>query len=226
MQTSEEIIYEEAAEIQQVEGWSCKHCSRFYGVNEHLARRCCATNLPCECGGRIKDKTYVCCGECRTKKDLERWERAYKKAEPFNEETSFPIYSDTYSKFFYTPEELIDWIKETQDSNSDWAPDEIAEFVVKPIDDFIIESRFRHCRPNRPPHLCLSELVEGYLPDDDGERLAETLDSDASEIMDQLNEFLSAQGVLSWNSDGDPVELNSLIEWVRRSIDEGKEGAV
>ncbi len=67
--------YEDNATLKtDVSGWVCKTCNRFYGNNEHLARWCCAKDLPCPtdgCGGRVS-KPWSHCEECRDKADQRR----------------------------------------------------------------------------------------------------------------------------------------------------------
>ena len=67
------LRYEDAAHKVIRVGWACKRCDRFHGDNEHLARWCCASDLPCrECGGRNTNKAYTCCQACKRAKDARR----------------------------------------------------------------------------------------------------------------------------------------------------------
>lgn len=97
------IRYEEAAERRTVEGWVCKACRRWWADDEHMARSCCSTDQPCECGGR-RSKTYTICDACRSKRELERWERRERR--PYD--GGF-LYSDSYSRYFDDADDAAEW---------------------------------------------------------------------------------------------------------------------
>jgi hypothetical protein len=74
------IVYEDSAELRKnLSGWVCTECNRYWGKEEDLARRCCATDTPCRCGNRITSY-YSMCEECITKaqekRQLKRLEEA------------------------------------------------------------------------------------------------------------------------------------------------------
>lgn len=100
------IRYEDAAELRTVPGWVCRTCHRFYGDDEHLARWCCATDLPCDCGKR-RGKTWTLCEDCRSERQRERWlalERRKWRGEP--------LYSEAADRFFFDEDELAEAIEE------------------------------------------------------------------------------------------------------------------
>lgn len=70
----EEIKYEDSAEFRKnLTGWVCSVCNRYWGTDEHMARYCCATSLPCGtdgCDGR-KKRPYIYCDKCKSLKDQE-----------------------------------------------------------------------------------------------------------------------------------------------------------
>lgn len=75
--------YEDAAEKKMVEGWVCKKCGRFWGKDEVIARSCCCTDRPCNCGARIISETSVYrtrCDDCEKNWRDEAWEEAISKA--------------------------------------------------------------------------------------------------------------------------------------------------
>lgn len=80
--------YEDAAEEVTVtlSGWKCKTCGNFFQKNkqiqdpEHNARYCCASDFPCECGGRY-EKPYSFCMECREKSYLRIEKEIFDNAE-------------------------------------------------------------------------------------------------------------------------------------------------
>jgi hypothetical protein len=78
------IRYEDNAERRAgPEGWCCKTCRRYWGEDEHMARWCCATDLPCDiegCDGRARKHGFTTCVTCRRKRVDERWAAAEKVA--------------------------------------------------------------------------------------------------------------------------------------------------
>lgn len=136
MKSDGKNIYEESATQVTVTGWSCKECQRFWGKDEHMARWCCASTQPCECGGRIESGWSVC-KACRNKAEAERELARFQKA---TKVTDFdgPILTDFTSHnegFFENLDELIDWLACEPES-------EIPEYVwtcdFKPLDDLDI----------------------------------------------------------------------------------------
>ena len=75
--TTQAVPYEQAAEkVTDIEGWVCKKCRQFWAKDEHMARYCCAGDLPCEtngCDRRVKKHDFAYCKPCLTKRDLERY---------------------------------------------------------------------------------------------------------------------------------------------------------
>ena len=97
------IRYEEAAERRTVEGWVCKTCRRWWADDEHMARWCCSTDQPCECGGR-RSKHYTICDPCREKCEAERWEKRERR--PYD--GGF-LYSETLSRYFDDADDAADY---------------------------------------------------------------------------------------------------------------------
>jgi len=78
--------YEESAEFKEnITGWVCKKCKRFWGndsYSEHGARRCCATDIKCEkCDNRVTEKHRILCDSCVKKYDEKRYEERLSRAE-------------------------------------------------------------------------------------------------------------------------------------------------
>lgn len=68
--------YTEAAELRTVTGWVCKTCNRFWGNEderaEHMARSCCAKDVPCfQCGTLNSQRSY--CRPCHEKRRDTVW---------------------------------------------------------------------------------------------------------------------------------------------------------
>lgn len=202
---TEQVKYEEAAEIIQCEGWQCKRCKRFWGVDEHHARWCCATDLPCECGGRILEKHYTHCGECRTKKDSAKWFELYAKAESWDGET-WPLYSDTMDRMYWDYE-LIDEIEAQISEVSDEVRD-ILDLPAVSAETIIPQLRLRFCTPNEGRHFEMNEFLCDDLAED------ETLEAD--DIDKIVNDWITARAPLSWSGNGVPVRIESVIEFYQK----------
>lgn len=110
MADQETIRYEDAAEVVTVIGWACKTCRRWWGDDEHLARWCCATDLPCECGGR-KRKTYTVCAGCRERKAEERW--AARERREWDGE--LPLFAVGLDEFVFDEDRLVELVHEHGD---------------------------------------------------------------------------------------------------------------
>lgn len=205
---TEQIKYEDAAQIIQCEGWSCKHCKRFWGVDEHMARWCCATDLPCSgCGGRNLQKNYISCGACRTKKDADKWAELYAKAKWW-EGLSWPLYSDTADKFFWDDDDLINEIDEQLELPEDITP-EVRELLQKTPKEIITSLRLRLCSPNNGREFDMNDFLEDDLPED------ETLE--AAEINKTVNGWIAERAPLSWSGDGPPVSIESVIVFYEKN---------
>lgn len=102
------LAYEDAAQMASVTGWSCKTCHRFYGDNEHLARWCCASSVPCQCGGRISGP-YKVCDDCRQKNRR----RIYDAMPSADWSGVGPLAIFDSDIFFFSVEDLEDHLAET-----------------------------------------------------------------------------------------------------------------
>lgn len=60
-----------AVHRDDIKGWVCQGCSRYWGKNERMARYCCTNRNLCECGD-LTDRNYTHCNSCREKLRLER----------------------------------------------------------------------------------------------------------------------------------------------------------
>lgn len=111
MSTESMFPNEEAAEYKTgISGWVCKNCRRFYGEEERVARYCCEKDHACDtdgCAGRA-EKSYIYCDPCNKKRDLERW-LAFKEVE-WDGKT--PLCLDDGDHFFFSPEELDEYLEE------------------------------------------------------------------------------------------------------------------
>lgn len=179
-----EIRYEDAAEMRTgISGWCCKTCNRFWGDDEHMARYCCATSQPCECGGRITPRSYTICDACRKKKRDARWE-ALEKVDWDGE----------------TP--LCEWDGDRYYFDEDSVRDAVAEHLHGGgrVEDF----RLAMCRPVEPRAFEMAEFLSDSLPEDFD------TDGEFDEIDGVVNDWIRARGVLAWEPTGEAVKASSL----------------
>lgn len=97
-----------------IEGWVSSD-GRFWGKDEHMARYTGCTHMPCDgCGAQIQ-RGYSRCEACRKKKATENW-----KALPFVAwDGKAPICTWDGDKYFFSEDELIEWLYENELSGSD-----------------------------------------------------------------------------------------------------------
>lgn len=161
---TEVIRYEDAAERRTLSGWACKKCGRLWpddrgGDPEHLARWCCATELPCVCGGRNRNKGYTCCAACREKHETEQW-YGLPEHEWDGETPLCDWKGDTY--FFST------------DAVADWLDDEPGEPGRKPED-----VRLVLCEQSQPRPFEMVAFLSDDLGEEGGDALPSTVEIDA-----------------------------------------------
>lgn len=109
------IIYDspESAQIKTVTGW-VSSTGRFWGKDEHMARWEGCTHKKCECGN-LTEKSWTKCESCRAKNNLENYLKL-----PFKEwDFETPIYDDSSDKFFWSEDDLIEYIEEYQEDNNE-----------------------------------------------------------------------------------------------------------
>ncbi len=190
-----EIRYEDNAVPATMDGYACKTCNRFWGQDQHMARWCCATSLPCPCGKRT-EKHYAVCDACRDRERDKRW-----NAKPaVNWDGEFPIGLWDSDRYFFNEEELIEYAFDL-----DELEDDPAECVDRTDVESVIEHlKLTSCTANQVRHFevndyCCDELAE------DGEVV------DAEQIDSQVNAILSTIGILSWSMTGDRLSIDSLL---------------
>jgi len=155
--------YEESAErLTGIVGWVCKTCRRYFGDDEHLARFCCAKDLPCDtdgCKGR-KDRGYTMCDSCRGTMDLKRW-LALPEV-PWD--GKLPLCLDDDDKYFFSEDDLLEYL---------------AEHDLKAED-----IRLVICEKRRPPMFDMYEFLEDYLAE------GQESEADWDKISDRVNAWI------------------------------------
>ena len=194
MKDNPERNSEDAAELVTVTGWACKHCKRWWGKDERMARYCCSASFPCECGGR-HSKSWTHCEECRHKKDHERW---YAKEEVIWD-GQYPIGIWNDDKFFWDEDDLLDYLVEMQDE--DVGNDN--ESCLDQLDNLWLTS----CHPNNGRDFEMTE----YLCDE----LGEDGSIDDEEINKTVNDWIMAHAPFSWGMTGERLSIESVKEKLR-----------
>lgn len=190
------LPYEEAAHVVTVTGWACKTCRQWWGNgdrSEHMARWCCASSVPCPCGGRNLSKSYTICEACRDRKEEEEWQSALQGAVPWNGDVPLCTWrGDTY--FF--------------------SPDDIEDYIDREVDVTLEGLRLCLCEPGKAREFNLGEFLSDDLPDDyhEGQKFGE--------IDEVVNAFIAAGpygdgGPWGWYGSDVPVSMESLRQWVR-----------
>jgi len=111
--------------------YSCKHCQRiytgFHGL--HAARWCCCNDCPCEsmsCDNRTTGRSMHC-DPCRARRIDDQW-MAFKKVSP-----QFPCVRFGDDTYFFTEEELIEWMDDQEDGEHTRVRCVVAERMIVPI---------------------------------------------------------------------------------------------
>ena len=102
---------ESARYVENIKGWVDIN-NRFFGDGkdaEHLARYSSCTHRTCECGN-ITEKGWGVCPECRLKKEIEKYILLQ-----FKEYDGSPVYSHNIDKYFFSEEELLDYLSDEEE---------------------------------------------------------------------------------------------------------------
>jgi len=186
MKANATLRYEDAAETVTVTGWACKTCRRWYGKNEHVARRCCAKDTPCKCGGRATEG-HTTCDVCLHAAAVDRWLAAPRA--PWDGKT--PLYSDAANKYFIYDCELLDYIEESR-LDDEGEP----SGIEGPATAEEVESlRLRICKPVRGRDFNIAEQFEDRLPDEDDDFVVNETGLAAEKA---VNDWIKAIGAVSY----------------------------
>lgn len=187
------LHYEESAEyLTNIKGWVCKTCKRYYGdgdyMAEHMARYCCAKDMPCECGNR-REKHYLVCPTCRSKKEDEK----YLKMEGKQCDGKQMIYSETLDRYFSNIDEIIDYVYDVDLLGNLHEPGELTQKQS-------IELKLILCDPVGGNEFDMQEFLCDSLPED--------YELDCEDINKIVNKWIEDQGTLSWY----PGKYRLLVE--------------
>jgi hypothetical protein len=99
---------DEAAKLVTVTGWVSSD-GRFWGKDERAARYAGCTHSTCECG-KLMERAYTKCEDCRHKADIERYNKL-----PFKEwDGDESVYSHACDKYFFNEEDLVEYCEENE----------------------------------------------------------------------------------------------------------------
>lgn len=184
------IPYEEAAHVVTATGWACKTCSRFFGTDqytpadghgaEHMARWCCASSMPCKCGGRIEGG-YTICEACRNKQREADW-----LAKPEIEwDGEFPLAVWDDDRYFFDADALYEYV------------DDIIEDGGNPLG-----LKLTTCKRADVRQFEMNDFLCDDLPED------ETLDCE--EIDKTVNDWIAANQPRLFYPTGERISQASL----------------
>lgn len=187
--------YEDGAELVTLPGYQCKTCKRFFlGDNEsslHIARWCCATDLPCQCGGRITKKSYAYCDACITRRTNERW-NAMPETE-WDGETALAIWDG--EQCFFDAADILDYI---EDFNCQLDEDE----KEVTLDDLRIVA----CTPVLPSLFSFADYFHDDMAD-------EHRDGNYSDTDDRINAIIKERFPSTWEPVNVRISQASLHHW-------------
>jgi hypothetical protein len=158
---------DEAAIKKTVTGWMSRN-GRFFGDDELLARYDGSTHRECPMCGKVINK-YEYCHDCHTKANIEK----YQKMERRDWNGKDGIYSQEKDKWFWSYEELDDYI----------------EYNDITVDDLLLIIG----RPTYAREIDPLEYYEGDIPDEGD------LPEDLFLAFDTLNKYIrESKMILSW----------------------------
>lgn len=201
IETKHQLKWEDAAKrVTPREGWACVKCGRWFGDDpdaERAARYCCATDAPCECGGR-RSKHYTVCDACREKLRVAKW--ASLPEVEWDGETPLVVHqSDTW---LFDVDDLADYLLE-------W---ELGDACPENCDD---ENHIRLacakiqlcvCVPMEKRTFDLSEFVYDQYHDHDAE-----LDDAGCAAEKAVNDWLATYRTM-WSQGAERPSERSLLE--------------
>ena len=170
---TETIPFEQAAEHRTgLEGWVCKTCHRFWGVDERTARWCCATDLECDeegCATRVRKGGFTVCVSCADKRALAQWTKLTEV--PWDGTT--PLCLHDHDMYFFSPDDL------------DYYLDEHEGLTIESL-------RLVVCEPSQKPDFSIMDFLEDYLPEDGHDV------GDPAEIEKQVNQWIKENAPTVW----------------------------
>jgi hypothetical protein len=194
------IRYEDNAERRtDLVGWCCKACGRYWGADEHMARWCCATDLPCDiegCDGRARKHGFTTCDACRRRKDDERWAAVEKVAW----DGVTPLCEWDGDRFFFDDGAVADYVA-----------DRLADGVA------IEEIHLVLCERDTPRSFDMADFQSDYLARewDCGRHF--------DEIDKVVNDWIAAHMPPMWIPSGPAIDPASLPVPVSDDDDDGSE---
>jgi hypothetical protein len=165
--------------VTGLSGWVSSN-GHFWGNDEQMARYDGCTHKVCECG-KIMEKYWTKCADCRKKADDERF-NSFPKQE-WDEETPITLFDG--GEYFFDREQLEEWCDE-----HDTKPSELQLVICKPNIAEEIEDDF-YC----------DDLSEDQSLEDAAPELAEKIE--------ELNKYIREnKPILSWSPSNVAAVIN------------------
>lgn len=184
-----------AAKLVTVTGWQSRD-GRFYGSDERLARWAGSTHVPCDdCGAPTPTRSYTVCSECRSKREVERYD-----AMPKDEWDGVQmLFSQSADKYFSDIDEAYEFAVEDLDESEVVDEDNNAD-RVKWLDTLMLVL----CEPNRVRSLDSDHFCEDLPEDGD-------VPSEVEQAVDIFNEAVKGI-VLSWSPGKKRLDTSKVYE--------------
>lgn len=163
------IMYDDPDIVEfktDIKGWITTKGRYYFGDNkdsEHMARYNACTHDLCKCG-KIKEKFYMYCSECREVRKKERYDKMPYK--DYDYET--PLYSDYIDKFFSSYSECCEYCYDNK---------------LNPADMRLIICEYQYCNPIDPYDYYIDIIPEEV----------EELPDYVLDAFDTLNDILNTQ---------------------------------
>ena len=202
-----ELRFEDAnPRLVTVEGYACHGCGRVH-AGEDRARLCCATSLPCECGGR-KPKHYTMCDNCRWRQEQEKWLALEFAAW----DGAFPV-GEYHDDVFHWDEESLAIAIEHRNNSEDLT----YEMVV----DFCDAHRVCMCAREPLPTFEIENFLCDYISDE-----CDMTREQAERIDAAVNAILAAEKLPeSWTHAKKRIDPRSIAEALGVYVPSAKGGA-
>lgn len=204
---AEVIMYGEFAKQATLSGedlkprevWYCGKCFRIWCSDKHMASYCCCTHRTCECG-TVHSKSWTMCGNCRSKKEAERW---FAKPE-IEWDGQFPIADWGSDEYFFSADDLAEHLVDVEHGE---------EF--RRVEDL----RLTTCEPNKAREFDINEWCCDELADDHDI-------PDGAAIDKQVNAIIGGLGTLSYSMTGKRLRIGSVVDQLGIDLKERLDDAV
>lgn len=161
----ETIRYESAAVyMTDIKGWVCAKCKKYYGKEEHFARRCCSNDIPCTtegCQNRCAGG-YSVCKKCQEISEKKYREEVISKMTIEEWDGNFPICAEGeefFSDEYEVEDRIFEILYDLSGKKDKW--DKFCETVTEEkIKACVSKIVFHPCYPQDKDVFDIDDFVE------------------------------------------------------------------